>query len=160
MESKETAGFFLTYLTNVEVSTGNFYIYLTTMYDFQFVLLNRILKDIAFYLPNCLLERQVIAIKKTYRRVANGCSDASGGAWAYMAISRTPVIRTRKRRILLIHPLGMLPTILTSLQINRNKYHIDVVADSHERVVSTGTTVTMSLVPADRLSIPFRISIN
>lgn len=51
----------------------------------------------------------------TYRRVANGCNDASGGACAYMAISRTPVIRTRKRRILLIHPLGMLPTILASL---------------------------------------------
>lgn len=65
----------------------------------------------------------VIAIKKikeiTYRRVANGWSDASGGAWAYMAIRRIPVIRTRKRRILLIHPLGMLPTILTSLQINK-----------------------------------------
>jgi hypothetical protein len=36
-----------------------------------------------------------------------------------MAIRRTPVIRTRKRRILLIHPLGTPPTILACLQVNR-----------------------------------------
>lgn len=69
----------------------------------------------------------------THRRVANGCSDASGGAWAYMAISRTPVIRTRKRRTLLIHPLGMLPTILASLQINETGKIASTVAKTRQR---------------------------
>lgn len=48
------------------------------------------------------------------RRVVKGCNDASGGACAYMAIRSTPVIKTRKRRILLIHPLGRLPPILAN----------------------------------------------
>ena len=55
-------------------------------------------------------------VKMTYLRAVKGCRDASGGAWANMAMSRTPVTRTRQRRTRLIQPLGTLPTILANLQ--------------------------------------------
>lgn len=46
-----------------------------------------------------------------------------------MAMRRTPVVRTRKRRIFLIHPLGTLPTILDSLQnkLIATRYYFRVI---------------------------------
>lgn len=107
----------------------------------------------------------------THRRVANGCSDASGGAWAYMAISKTPVIRTRKRRTLLIHPLGMLPTILASLQINETRKIAGTVAKTREsndcvrlrricRFTANEATITISLTPKSFIVSPWSDSVN
>lgn len=72
-------------------------------------------------------------------------------------MSRTPVIKTRKRRIFLIHPLGTLPTILASLQQKNDESDMEAVRtrggsdDCFSSFVSGFTTLYHGLGDGRRL---------